>query len=107
MADLALVQMARNDADDLAAIGQGGIRHQAHEANAPAAIDQADAVLCEDAARADGGSPVGLVDLSRCAAIDADTLDQSHASLPFEPQHARKRRPGSSAQSAAFWCRQT
>ena len=54
MADLGALQALRDDADDLAASGQGGIRHHAHQADGAAAIDQGQAALGDVAAELGG-----------------------------------------------------
>ena len=48
----------RDDADDVAAGGECGVRDRAHEANAGAAVDEAEAALGDGAAEFFSGSAV-------------------------------------------------
>src|SRR6185436_4954340 len=75
VAELGLLQVFRDDTDDLAAGRQRRVRHGPHEADSAAAIDETYAVLRERAADIGSNFEEGFGCAVGGAAIDANRLD--------------------------------
>src|SRR3712207_2769496 len=70
--DLTLEQGPRDDAYDFSAGPEGGVGHDAHEANAPAAVDESDALCGQRPTERPGRLVVGGLGAGPGAAEDAD-----------------------------------
>ena len=92
------LQELRDDAGDLAAVVVHRARDRAHQAGRAAAVDEPNAVACEDFAELPGcGRVCGAVAQTR-SAVDANSLDFAHCKsfgIAAAPASSRGRR----------WCR--
>ena len=79
VADLARPQRARQDADDLAARVQRGVREDAHEPDARAAVHDADAASREDRDELRGGVGVRRIGTRARSGVEADAAQLGHA----------------------------
>ncbi len=76
--DLTRGQRARNDANDATVMLQYAVGHRAHNAQAGAAVDQADVALCQHLSQLPGGFDMGRVSAWTGAAVNADVIDFMH-----------------------------
>src|SRR5262245_1574616 len=95
---LALAQEAGDDAGDVAAVVERGVGDLAHKSEAAAAIDKADAVLRQDAAKVPRGLGKGGIAPRARAAIDANIPDtrsernvihESHVAFVFDARQGK------------------
>src|SRR3546814_9512886 len=78
MLDLQRLEVLRNDADDMAARLERGVRDDAHQAYSPAAIDELQASVGYLPPEARSRLPEILRDPQGGAAVDADRTDIGH-----------------------------
>jgi hypothetical protein len=74
VADFEVEQVLRDDADHRAARRQDAVRHDTHQADIPASVDEAPALCCEKASQPGRRLPVGAVDARTRPAEDTDAL---------------------------------
>ncbi len=96
MADFGVLQALRNDANNLATGGHGGIRHHAHQAYGTAPVDEANTVGGQGAAEILGGLFINGIGTAAGAAENADGT-QGHRLLRWLGWQRRLRRHASLA----------
>jgi hypothetical protein len=79
MADLARPERVRDHADDLPARAEDGVRQRPHQADAAAAVDEADALAREEAAQVARGLDVQLLGARIRSAEHADAADHRYS----------------------------